>query len=130
MAASGRDRDGFVLARDVGAGVAVAAAVFFVSYANGGFEPTTRAYAAIAAWWVLGAGAAIGLGFARARLSRAAIAVPALFGLFAVWTLISMAWAPDGERAFAQFDEVSLYAAALMLAIVVARFVPASFLAG
>ncbi len=130
MAASGRDRDGFVFARDVGAGVAVAAAVFFLSYANGGFEPTTRAYAAIAAWWVLGAGAAIGLGFARARLSRAAVAVPALFGLFAVWTLISMAWAPDGERAFAQFDEVSLYAAALVLAIVVARFVPASFLAG
>jgi hypothetical protein len=130
MAASERDRDKLVLVRDVGAGVAVAATVFFLSYANGGFEPTTRAYAAIAAWWVIGVGAAIGLGSARARLSRAAIGVPFLFALFAVWTLISMAWAPDAERAFVQFDEVSLYVAALVLAIVVARFVPAAFLAG
>ena len=130
MAASGSDRDGLVLWRDVGAGVAVAAAIFFLSYASGGFEPTTRAYAAIAAWWVLGVGAALGIGSARARLSRTAIVVPALFALFAVWTVVSMAWAPDAERAFAQFNEVSLYVAVLMLGIVLARVVPASFLAG
>jgi len=130
VAKTGVDLDRLVLWRDVAAGGAVAAAVFFLSYASGGFEPTTRAYAAIVAWWVIGVGAALGIGSARARLSRTAVAVPGLFALFAVWTLISMAWAPDGERAFAQFDEVSLYVAVLVLAIFLARIVPASFLVG
>ena len=136
MAATGSARDDFVPSRDfdfwrdIGAGVVVAAAIFFLSYANGGFEPTTRAYAAIAAWWMIGVGAAMGIGPTRARLSRTAIAVPALFALFAVWTLVSMAWAPDGERAFAEFDKVSLYVGVLVLGLFLARVVPASFLGG
>ncbi len=130
VAANGSARDNFVFWRDVGAGVVVAAAIFFLSYANGGFEPTTRAYAAIAAWWLIGVGAALGIGSAQARLSRAAIAVPVLFALFAVWTLVSMAWAPDAERAFAGFAQVSLYVAVLVLGLFLARVVPASFLAG
>lgn len=130
MAENGSTRDRFVLGSDVGAGLVVAAAIFFLSYANGGFDTTTRAYAAIAAWWLIGVGAALGIGAGSARLSRTAIAVPVIAGLFAVWTLVSMAWAPDRERAFAQFAQVSLCVAVLVFGLFLARVVPTSFLVG
>lgn len=126
----GSERDKFVVWRNVAAGVAVATAIFSLAYANGGFASTTQAYAAIAAWWLIGVAAALGIGSSRVPLSRIGIAVPVLFALFAVWTLISMAWAPDEERAFAEFDKVSLYVAVLVLALFLARLVPMSFLSG
>jgi hypothetical protein len=116
--------------RNATAGIGVAAAVFALSYANGGFTPTTRAYAGIAAWWLLGAGAAIGVASARADIDRFALATVGLFAAFGIWVLISINWAPDAERAFAQFDQVALYVAVLAIAIVVARLVPASVLVG
>src|SRR5207248_3593272 len=42
----------------------------------------------------------------------------------------STSWAPDAERAFAQFDQISLYVAVLAIALVLARLVPASVLTG
>jgi hypothetical protein len=119
-----------VLLRNGAAGIAVTAAVFALSYANGGFAPTTRSYAGIAAWWLLGAGAAIGLASARARIDRLALAAVGLLAAFAIWILISIGWAADAERAFAQFDQVALYVAVLAIAVVVARLVPASVLVG
>jgi hypothetical protein len=116
-------RDGFLA-------LGVAASIFFLAYANGGFFPTTRAYAAIAVWWLLGLGAALGIGSALSRVGRLATAAPVLLGLFAVWTLISVNWAPDAGLAFAQFDEVSLYVAVLVIGILLARVVRASFLVG
>src|SRR5215467_1217172 len=116
-----------MLLRDAAAGIAIAAAVFALSYANGGFDWTTRSYAGIAAWWLLGAGAAIGIASARAGVNRLALIALGLFGAFAVWTLISINWATDAERAFAQFNQVSLYVAVLAIAIVLARLVPASW---
>ena len=114
-----------MLARNVALGLAAAACVFALSYANGGFDTTTKSYAAISAWWLLGSGAAIGIAAARERVDRLALAALGLLTLFALWTLISMSWASDRGRAFAQFDQVSLYVAVLALAIVVARLVPA-----
>ena len=64
-----------VLARNVAVGIGIAAAVFALSYANGGFAPTTRSYAGIAAWWLLGLGAAIGIASARAGINRLALVV-------------------------------------------------------
>lgn len=109
-------------------GIAVAVSVFVLSYANGGFDPTTRSYAGISAWWLLGVGAAIGFAAARAGVHRLALVATGLLAAFAVWTLISTSWAPDAERAFAQFDQVSLYVAVLVIAVVLARLVPASVL--
>ncbi len=109
---------------------AAAFSVFLLSYTNGGFDGATRAYGAIAAWWLIGVGAALGLATTRARVSRLALAAPALLALFALWSLISLSWAPDGERAFEQFNQISLYVAAFVLSIVVARLVPASVLVG
>jgi len=124
------NRDRALLLRNIGVGTGVAAAVFGLSYANGGFDPTTRAYAGIAGWWLLGAGAAIGIASARAGVGRLALAAVGLLVAFAIWAVISSSWAPDAERAFAQFNQVSLYVAVLAIAIVLARLVPASTLVG
>jgi hypothetical protein len=118
------------LLRNIATGIALAAAVFALSYANGGFAPTTRAYGGIAAWWLLGAGAAIGIASARAGVDRFALVAVGLLALFAIWILISIRWAPDAERAFAQFNQVAFYVAVLAIAIVVARLAPASVLVG
>jgi O-Antigen ligase len=118
------------LLRDAAVGVAVAAAVFALSYANGGFAPTTRSYAAIAAWWLLGIGAAIGIASAWARVGRLALIAVGLLSAFAIWILISVNWAADVERAFEQFNQVSLYVAVFLIAILIARFVRASVLVG
>ena len=119
-----------MLLRDAAAGVAVAAAVFALSYANGGFAPTTRSYAAIAAWWLLGIGAAIGIASAWAGVGRLALVAVGLLSAFAIWILISVNWAADVERAFEQFNQVSLYVAIFIIAILVARFLPAYVLVG
>jgi hypothetical protein len=121
---------GWVLARNATLGLVVAGCVFVLSYANGGFDTTTKAYAGISAWWLLGTGAALGIAAARARVDRLALIAIGLLASFAVWTLISMSWASDGGRAFAQFDQVSFYVAVLALAIVVGRLVPASAIVG
>jgi hypothetical protein len=120
------EQDRVALARNALFGLAVAGCVFALSYANGGFDTTTKSYAAISAWWLLGTGAAMGLAVARARVDRLALTALVLLILFTLWTLISMSWASDRGRAFAQFDQVSLYVALLAIAILVARLVPAS----
>jgi len=111
-------------------GLAVSGCVFALSYANGGFDTTTKAYAGISAWWLLGTGAALGLAVARARVDRLALVALGLFAAFAIWTLISMAWASDEGRAFAQFDQVSFYVAVLALAIAIGRIAPSSTIVG
>jgi O-antigen ligase len=119
-----------LLLRNTAAGLGIAAAVFALSYANGGFASTTRSYAAIASWWLLGVGAAVGIASARAGIDRLAIAALGLLSAFAIWVLISISWASDAEGAFAQFNQVSLYVAVLAIAIVLARLVPAYVLVG
>ncbi len=111
-------------------GIGVAATVFALSYADGGFAPTTRAYAGMAAWWLLGVGAAFGIAAAWSSIDRLAVVAVGLFAAFAVWTLISVSWAADAERAFAQFNQVALYVAVFAIAIVLARLIPARVLVG
>lgn len=118
------------LLRDAVVGIAIAAAVFALLYANGGFAPTTRAYAGIAAWWLLGVGAAFGIAAARSGTDRLALVALGLFAAFDIWILISIRWASDAEGAFAQFNQVALYVAVLAIAIVLARLVPATLLIG
>jgi len=117
------DRDWLALARDLVVALGVAGAVFALSYENGGFDATTRAYAGISAWWLLGLGAVFGIGVARSRINRFALWALGLLSAFAIWALISVRWAPDAERTFTQFDQISLYVAVLALAIVLGRMV-------
>lgn len=124
------NRRQILLLRNAAVGALIAGAVFALSYANGGFEPTTRAYAGIAAWWLLGAGAAIGFASARAAVDRLALATVGLLAAFAIWILISIRWAPDAERVFVQFNQVALYVAVLAIAIVTARLIPVQVVVG
>ena len=124
------ERGNFALARDLAVGLAVAGVVFALSYENGGFGVTTRAYAGIAAWWLLGIGAAIGIGAVRTRLDRFGIWALGLLAAFTVWSVISVAWAPDAERTFDKFDQVLLYLAVLALAIVLGRTISSHVLVG
>jgi O-antigen ligase len=119
------ERDRGTLWRNLAIGAAVAIGIFALSYANGGFNTTTRAYAGIAAWWLLGIGAAVGIGAALTRFDRLALGAVGFLAAFAIWILISVNWAFDSERAFAQFNQVSLYVAVLAIALVLARMVPA-----
>ena len=119
-----------VLSRNAILGLAVAGCVFALSYANGGFDTSTKAYAGISAWWLLGIGAAIGIAGARARVDRLALGALGLLSAFAIWTLLSMSWSSDGGRSFAQFNQVSFYVAVLAIAIVVARLVPSWVIVG
>ncbi len=130
MLATWGAEDRLALVRNASAAFAVSLSVFLLSYTDGGFATTTRAYAAIAAWWLIGVGAALTLWTARAQISRLAVAAPILLALYALWILLSMSWTPDGERAFEQFNQVSLYVAVLILAIALGRLVPASWLVG
>jgi hypothetical protein len=84
----------------------------------------------MAAWWLLGVGAAFGIASAWSSIDRLAVVALGLFSAFAVWTLISVRWAADAERAFAQFNQVALYVAVFAIAIVLARLVPARVLIG
>lgn len=124
------EQERVTLVRNTVLGLVVAGCVFFLSYANGGFDTTTKAYAGISAWWVLGTGAAIGVASARSRVDRLTLASLGLIAAFALWTVISMSWASDGGRAFAQFDQDSLYLAVFALAVVLGRLVPSSVVVG
>lgn len=117
------ERDWIALARDLAVALGVAAVVFALSYANGGYGVTTRAYAGISAWWLLGVGAAVGLGAVRTRLDRFALWTLGLLTAFTGWTVISVVWAPDAEQTFDKFDQVALYVAILAIAIVLGRTV-------
>lgn len=124
------EQDWLALSRNAVLGLAVAGCVFALSYANGGFDTTTKSYAGISAWWLLGTGAAIGIAGARARIDRLALGSLGLLAAFAVWTLLSMSWSSDGGRAFEQFNQVSFYVAVLALGILIARLVPSSVVVG
>jgi hypothetical protein len=72
----------------------------------------------------------VGIASARAGVDRLALAAVGLLAAFDIWILISVNWAADAERAFAQFNQVSLYVAVLAIAILLARLVPASWVVG
>ena len=109
------DETRLALLRQGTALLGVAGAIFVLSYADGGYASTTRAYAAIAAWWLLGVGAALGLGSARSQVSRLAIAATSLFGLFALWILTSLS--VGGTRSAKLVFQLATAAWLLLLAI-------------
>src|SRR4051794_23996883 len=84
----------------------------------------------MAAWWLLGVGAAFGIASARSGVDRLALVAVGLLAAFAIWILISTRWAADAERAFEQFNQVALYVAVLAIAVVLGRLVPAPVLVG
>jgi O-Antigen ligase len=98
--------------------VLAAVSVFWLGYDGGGYAVTSYATAAIVVLWALAVGAAIGL-LPAARITREGLAVAALLGGFAVWTVASAARGSSAEAAYAEFARVLLYLAVFVLAIAV-----------
>src|SRR4051794_25926459 len=94
-----------------------AVAVLAVAYDDGGYGLSFRLALAVAAWWAIALAAAFGFG--EFRLSRAAVAVGGVLGAFALWTLLSAAWASNAETAVEEFARNALYAGVFLLALVV-----------
>jgi hypothetical protein len=94
----------------------VAALVFLLAYEGGSFALERRAPLAIVLWWSVIMAVALGL-WPLARPPRAAVWVGALLAGYAGLTLASMAWSASAERAFTEFNRVSLYLAVFVVAV-------------
>ena len=93
--------------------------VFWLAYDDATFGLVARNSLAIALWWAIGLGVALGL--LHLPSSRWFWGVAGLLAAFAAWTGASMAWAASNERAFNEFNRVSLYLAVFLLAGALAR---------
>jgi hypothetical protein len=105
------------LAREYGITLLVAAVAFVVAYDNGGFGESSRDMLAIALWWALILGVALGI-VPLVRAPVAALATGALLAAFGFFTLLSTAWASDAAGAYGEFTRVALYVAVFAITVV------------
>jgi hypothetical protein len=109
------DRIGAILATLV-----TALLVFWLAYDDATFGLVARNSLAIAIWWVIGLGVAVGV--LRLPSSRSFWGVAGLLAAFAAWTGASVGWAASNERAFNELNRVSLYLAFFVLAGLIVRY--------
>jgi O-antigen ligase/polysaccharide polymerase Wzy-like membrane protein len=95
---------------------ALAGLVFFLAYEGGSYALERRAPLAIALWWTVIMAVALGL-WPLARVPRIALGMGALLAGYAALALASMGWSSSAERAFAEFNRVSLYLAVFCVAV-------------
>ena len=95
---------------------AVAAAVFWLGFDSGTYGLQARSTVAIAVWWAVVMGVALGL-WPLARVPRVALVAGALLAAFTVLTGISMIWAESAERAFTEFNRAALYLGVFAFAV-------------
>jgi len=96
--------------------LAVAVATFAFAYDNGSFSLSARNALAVAVWWAVVLGIALGT-WPLARVPRAAIVAGSCLAGFAAWTLASTSWAGSAERAFLEFDRAALYLGVFLVAV-------------
>jgi hypothetical protein len=110
--------------RRVDLGVVLAAVtavvIFWIAYDDGSYGLPSRAPLAIALWWAIIVGLALNL-LAPRRLPRATLVVGGLIVALALWTLVSVAWAPSAEDAFNEFNRVSLYLGVYVFVVLAAN---------
>jgi len=97
----------------------VAAPLFALAYANGGYGLSSRTLLAVVLWLAIFIAGVLGL-LTRRAPPRAAVVAGTLLAAFAGWTLLSTLWAPNPEVAFEEFNRASLYLAVFVLAVVAA----------
>jgi hypothetical protein len=106
---------------DAGARVAIVAAVLVgLSFASGGYSTAVTAGITVAAWGAVIIVLALA-GRPRRPVGPAAIAVGALLTALGVLAFISLAWASDDGRAFADAVRLIGYAGIFCLVVVAAR---------
>jgi O-antigen ligase len=94
--------------------------MFSVAYADGGYSLSSRSTIAVAVWWTILVGVAVGV-WPVARLSRVAFIPALLLAALAGWDLASAAWSASAERAFAEFDRTALYLGIYVLVVLASR---------
>jgi hypothetical protein len=108
----------FAVLRRYGLLLAVAVATFVFAYDNGSFSLSARNALAVAVWWAIVLGIAVGT-WPLARVPRPAIIAGGCLAGFAAWTLASTSWAGSAERAFLEFDRAALYLGVFLVAVLV-----------
>ncbi len=103
-----------------GATLAIAAALFAVAYDGGSYGQVGRSSVAIAVWWAVILGVAVGI-WPTARVPRGALVAGGLLAGFALLTLASTAWAASAEGAFADFDRASLHLGVFAVVVLAGR---------
>jgi hypothetical protein len=103
-----------------GALVLIAAVVFWLAANRGTYGIDSRSATALAVWWAVVLAAALGLVTLRAP-SRSAAVVGGCLAAFALFTLASWAWSPNGEVALESFDRIALYAGVFALVATIGR---------
>jgi tetratricopeptide (TPR) repeat protein len=94
----------------------VAAAVFGLALNHGTYGAVDRHSVAIGVWWALALALGLSL-WPLARPTRAALVAGSLLAALAGLTALSIVWADSAERAFAEFNRVTLYLGVLALAV-------------
>lgn len=92
----------------------VAAFLFAIAYDSGTYNLVDRGTLAMGVWWTIAMGVLFGI-VKIFELSRPVKIVAGLIAAFALWTLLSMAWAPSAENAFNEFNRVALYLGVFLL---------------
>jgi O-Antigen ligase len=100
--------------------LAVGAAVLVLALDGGTYSLVSRHSLAIAVWWTILVGVALGL-LPRARLGAATAMVGGLLTGFCAWTAASAAWAASAEEAFLEFDRAALFLGVFALVALSAR---------
>jgi hypothetical protein len=98
-------------------------AVFWLVANGGTFSPTSRGVVAIAVWWTIVLMSVLGLAHLR-RPTWQATTLGGLLLAFALWTLASVAWAPNATRTVEEFNRVSLYFGVFVLVVALGSAVP------
>jgi O-antigen ligase len=92
------------------------ALILYLALENGGYDIVERSQAAIAVWWIVLIGTAIGV-LPAAGGTRAGRVMLALLAGFALWTALSLGWTESGERTSIElgrtFAYLGFFAAAL-----------------
>jgi tetratricopeptide (TPR) repeat protein len=96
--------------------LAVAGAVFGLALDHGTYGALDRYSVAVGLWWVVVLAVGLSL-WPLERPTRAALVSGGLLVALAALTALSIAWSDSAERAFAEFDRVTLYLGVFVLAV-------------
>ena len=99
-----------------GAWLLTFAPVLYLAVRSGGYDAVVRGEVATALWWLLAAGALVGL-LPAVRPGRAALALLGTFALFTAWTALGIAWSQGAERGVIEVARLVSYLGMLGLAV-------------
>jgi O-antigen ligase len=115
--APARERAAVVTATGAAITGGVALSVFWIAYDGGSFDVVSRLSLAVAVWWAIAVGVAVGV-WPRARLARPALVAIGFLSAFMLWTLASAWWADSAEKAVLEATRVALYLGVYILAAI------------